>query len=66
MSATSSQEAGRGVWGLLLVAFPVALVGWLILWPILLALYSTVHVGGQWTLASYRFVFTDGYSLANL
>lgn len=61
---------GRGLWGLLLVAVPVGLVGWLIVWPIVEALISTVYVSsegtGHWTLASYRFFFTDGYSLANL
>ena len=57
----------RGLSGLLLVAVPVGLVAGLLVWPILLALGQTLTAdGGGWTLANYRFFFTDGYSLGNL
>ncbi|ARM90696.1 ABC transporter permease protein (plasmid) [Rhizobium sp. CIAT894] len=57
--------------GLLLVALPVFLLAWLIIFPILSAVVGTIFVHGsdgarEFSLASYRFFFTDGYSLANL
>ena len=57
--------------GLLLVALPVLLVLWLIVWPILIAAFETVRVatadgGAEWSLKSYVFFFTDAYSLGNL
>ena len=64
------QERRRPI-GLLLVAAPVFLVIWLIIWPIISAIIQTVWVtapegGGAVSLETYRFFFSDGYSLANL
>ncbi|MBX5010248.1 ABC transporter permease [Rhizobium lentis] len=61
----------RGAIGLLLVALPVFLLAWLIIFPIFSAVVGTIFVPGadgarEFSLASYRFFFTDGYSLANL
>ena len=62
--------AGRGLLGLLLVAVPVLMVAWLVLWPIVVGLYDTLHAdasaGGGWSIASYVFFFSDGFSLGNL
>jgi ABC-type spermidine/putrescine transport system permease subunit I len=49
----------------------VFLVIWLIIWPIISAIIQTVWVtapegGGAVSLETYRFFFSDGYSLANL
>ncbi|OLP57602.1 spermidine/putrescine ABC transporter permease [Rhizobium rhizosphaerae] len=57
--------------GLTLVALPVFLLGWLIVYPILSAVLETVFPAGEngaraLSLASYRFFFSDPYSLANL
>jgi putative spermidine/putrescine transport system permease protein len=57
--------------GLLLVAAPVLLVGWLVIWPIVSAVVSTVwrrQDGGGYgfTLDTYIFFFSDRYSLDNL
>ncbi|UVD59658.1 ABC transporter permease subunit (plasmid) [Rhizobium sp. Pop5] len=57
--------------GLLLVALPVFLLAWLIIFPIFSAVVGTIFVRGpdgatEFSLASYRFFFTDGYSLSNL
>ncbi|WP_064696805.1 ABC transporter permease [Rhizobium aegyptiacum] len=57
--------------GLLLVALPVFLLAWMIIFPIFSAVVGTIFVRGtdgatEFSLASYRFFFTDGYSLANL
>jgi putative spermidine/putrescine transport system permease protein len=60
----------RGLLGLLLVAIPVLLVGWLIVWPIVVAIFDTLHVdtpeGGRWSIESFVFFFSDGFSLGNL
>jgi putative spermidine/putrescine transport system permease protein len=54
-------------WGLVLVALPVALVATLIVWPILVALGTTLTPEGQgFSLSAYRFFFSDGYSMNNL
>jgi ABC-type spermidine/putrescine transport system permease subunit I len=57
--------------GLALVAVPVLLVVWLIIYPIISAVLTTIFVRGTdgelaFSVASYRFFFTDAYSLANL
>ena len=57
--------------GLLLVAVPVLLVIWLIIWPIISAVIQTVWIktpdgGGAVSLETYRFFFSDSYSLSNL
>lgn len=57
--------------GLLLVAIPVFLVGWLIIWPIISAIWRTLwrpDAAGEvgFTLSSYVFFFSDQYSLDNL
>jgi len=64
----------RGSWyiGLLLVAAPVLLVFWLIIYPIISAIVRTLWLpveGGEGTafsLRTYTFFFTDHYSLSNL
>ena len=56
--------------GLLLVAVPVLLVVWLIIWPIISAVVQTLWVktpeGNAFSVETYRFFFSDGYSLSNL
>jgi ABC-type spermidine/putrescine transport system permease subunit I len=56
--------------GLLLVAVPVLMVIWLIIWPIISAVLATVWVptpeGNVFSVETYRFFFSDGYSLSNL
>ncbi|NKN38754.1 ABC transporter permease subunit [Agrobacterium sp. a22-2] len=66
-----SRASRRGLSGLLLVAVPVLLLGWLIIYPIFSAVFSTLFTtvpgqGVQFSTASYRFFFSDGYSLRNL
>jgi putative spermidine/putrescine transport system permease protein len=57
--------------GLLLVAPPVFLVGWMIIWPIVSAIGRTLWLpaeggGRELSFRTYAFFFSDGYSLANL
>lgn len=66
-------EAGEGrrPIGLLLVAVPVFLVCWLVIWPIVSAILRTIwrprSDGGMGLdLSTYAFFFSDGYSLNNL
>jgi len=60
----------RRPYGLLLVATPVLLVLWLIIWPIISAIITTIWVktpaGNAFSIETYRFFFSDGYSLSNL
>ncbi|WP_193337941.1 ABC transporter permease [Devosia beringensis] len=60
----------RRPYGLLLVATPVLLVLWLIIWPIISAIITTLWVktpeGNAFSVETYRFFFSDGYSLSNL
>lgn len=63
--------SGRGLVGLLLVALPVSLVGWLVIWPIISAVLRTAwrtSSDGEagFDLSSYIFFFSDAYSLNNL
>jgi len=65
------KKPGRGLTGLLLVAIPVFLVGWMVIWPIISAIWRTIWVendsgGSSFSLETYRFFFTDQYSLNNL
>ena len=62
---------GRRPVGLLLVAIPVLLMAWLIIWPIINAIGRTIwrpdaagNVG--FNLSSYVFFFSDQYSINNL
>ncbi|ALJ82707.1 ABC transporter permease [Ketogulonicigenium vulgare] len=57
---------GRGLIGLLLVAVPVGLLAWLIIFPIFNALWRTMVVDGGVSVETYAFFFTDAYSLRNL
>ena len=70
LSGSRARPDGRGLTGLLLVAVPVLLLAWLILYPILAALVGTLFVetgsGTRFTISSYRFFFSDSYSLNNL
>ncbi|WIJ27128.1 ABC transporter permease subunit [Devosia sp. RR2S18] len=57
--------------GLLLVAIPVLLVAWLVIWPIINAIARTVWRPGadgeyEFTLSTYVFFFSDQYSINNL
>lgn len=57
--------------GLLLVAIPVLLVGWMVLYPIIAAVITTIwrpDANGNYgfSLATYQFFFGDSYSLSNL
>ncbi|MEO6301061.1 MAG: ABC transporter permease subunit, partial [Paracoccaceae bacterium] len=62
---------GRGHIGLLLVAPPVLLVGWMIIWPIISAITRTVWLPDasgdkRFSLETYVFFFSDQYSINNL
>lgn len=66
----TSQKRRRPI-GLLLVATPVILVGWLVIWPIISAVLTTLFLpdgagGTHFSTETYQFFFTDGYSLGNL
>lgn len=61
----------RRPFGLLLVATPVLLVAWLVIWPIISAMIQTFWVpmpdGSKgFSAESYQFFFSDPYSLSNL
>jgi ABC-type spermidine/putrescine transport system permease subunit I len=62
------RENSQGAPGLLLVALPVLLVVWLVIWPIISAILTTIWIpeAGGLTLKTYRFFFSDPYSLSNL
>lgn len=65
-----TRKSGRPI-GLLLVAAPVLLVAWMIIWPIISAIGRTIWLpnedgGESFSLETYRFFFTDQYSLNNL
>lgn len=66
----SASETRRRPIGLLLVAIPVFLVVWLIIWPIIsaviLTLWEQTPAGSNFSLDTYQFFFSDGYSLSNL
>ena len=68
-TAPAAAQRRRPV-GLLLVAIPVLLVIWMVIWPIISAVITTVWVktpeGNAFSVETYRFFFSDGYSLANL
>jgi ABC-type spermidine/putrescine transport system permease subunit I len=68
-SAPASGTRRRPI-GLLLVAVPVLLVAWLIIWPIISAIVTTLWVrtpeGTQFSTETYQFFFSDAYSLSNL
>ena len=62
---------GRRPIGLLLVAMPVLLMAWLIIWPIIRAITRTIWVADAegnygFDFSTYRFFFSDPYSLNNL
>jgi putative spermidine/putrescine transport system permease protein len=63
-------QQGRRPIGLLLVAIPVLMVIWLVIWPIISAVITTLWVktpeGDVFSAETYRFFFSDGYSLSNL
>ena len=66
-----TKKQSGGLVGLLLVALPVVLVIWMIIFPIISAVLTTVWQKGAdgafgLTFAAYHFFFTDAYSLANL
>jgi len=64
-------ENRRRPYGLLLVAAPVLLVAWLVIWPIVSAVGRTLFRPGEdgtveFTLDTYVFFFSDRYSIDNL
>jgi ABC-type spermidine/putrescine transport system permease subunit I len=65
-------KQGRRLTGLLLVAIPVFLVCWMVIWPILSAIVRTIWLpdaeagGHRISFETYQFFFTDQYSLNNL
>ncbi len=66
-----AHEKGRRPIGLLLVAIPVFLVGWMVIYPIISAVVTTLWLPDEngvhsLSIATYKFFFSDGYSLANL
>lgn len=68
---TVTKERGKPPIGLLLVAAPVALVGWMVIWPIISAIIRTMWLpaetgGRHFSLETYLFFFSDGYSINNL
>ena len=65
------QSKSGGPLGLLLVAMPVLLVVWLVIWPIVSAIAGTVWLQGDtgaagFSLRTYLFFFSDQYSINNL
>lgn len=69
-AGTSEKKRGRPI-GLLLVAAPVLLVVWLVIWPIISAVIQTVWFvtpegGHTVSFDTYKFFFSDPYSLNNL
>jgi ABC-type spermidine/putrescine transport system permease subunit I len=69
--ASMSKVLSRGAIGLLLVAAPVLLMLWLIVWPIISAIFATIWIetpqgGPVLSFKTYEFFFTDRYSLDNL
>lgn len=70
-SDTPARAQGRWPIGLLLVAAPVFLVGWMIIWPIISAVGRTIWLrdadgSTRFSIETYRFFFSDPYSLSNL
>ena len=62
---------GRRPLGLLLVAVPVGLMAWLIIWPIISAILRTLWRPDEagtyhFDISTYAFFFSDDYSLNNL
>lgn len=61
-----------GLIGLLLVAVPVLLIAWMVIYPIISAVITTVWrpaaagAGPSFSFDTYKFFFSDSYSLANL
>lgn len=64
-------KRSRGLMGLLLVAAPVLMVGWMVIWPIFSAIVRTIWLpdgegGHRLSFETYNFFFSDQYSLNNL
>jgi putative spermidine/putrescine transport system permease protein len=71
VASTAPQGASGRTIGLLLVAPPVLLVGWMIIWPILSAIGRTLWLPGadgvsRFSLETYVFFLSDQYSINNL
>ncbi|SFV31832.1 ABC-type spermidine/putrescine transport system, permease component I [Devosia crocina] len=69
--SVAGTRRGRKYAGLFLVAIPVFLVAWMVIWPILTAIpRSLMQVGTDgstsFSFANYQFFFSDRYSLNNL
>ncbi|WP_395814838.1 ABC transporter permease [Devosia sp.] len=64
-------KQGRRLTGLLLVAIPVFLVCWMVIWPIISAIARTLWLPDssgvhRLSIETYQFFFSDQYSLNNL
>lgn len=64
-------KKSRGPIGLLLVAVPVFLVLWMVIWPIISAIVRTLWLPDEngvnrFSTETYQFFFSDQYSLNNL
>jgi len=71
VSVPTETAASRRPIGLLLVAIPVFLVIWLVIWPAINAISRTIwrtdaDGNSSFDLSSYAFFFSDRYSLDNL
>src|SRR5690606_28606454 len=72
LSSPGVEHIQRGrPFGLLLVAAPVILVVWLVIWPIVSAVIQTLWLptpegGRTFSTGTYQFFFSDSYSLSNL
>ena len=66
--AGTPKESRRPI-GLLLVAIPVLLVGWMVIYPIISAVVTTLWLPDETgvhslSFSTYTFFFSDGYSLS--
>ena len=69
--STGTNKDRGGPIGLLLVALPVFLVCWLVIWPIISAVMRTLWLTSEtgekrFSTETYQFFFSDPYSLSNL
>lgn len=70
VNVIKQRTKGERLAGLLLVAAPVSLVLSLIIWPVALSVFDTLTIstpsGVVFSLESYRFFFSDSFSIRNL
>lgn len=70
VNVIKQRTKGERLAGLLLVAAPVSLVLSLIIWPVALSVFDTLTISTPsrvvFSLESYRFFFSDSFSIRNL